>query len=187
VFGADNDGFHPMPAADYANHQSVSGLTVAAHVYTDKDELKTAFGKLDPNKYGVLPVLLVMQNDSDKALRLSDMRITYIRTDRRQIESLPAEDVRYETPSRQPDVRSAPSPLPRIPGLGGGNSKDPLEAWEVQGRAFLVQMLPPHESAHGFVYFRTPHTDGAILYIRGIREAATGQELFFLEIPLDRQ
>ena len=46
-------------------------------------------------------------------------------------------------------------------------------------------MLPPGDTASGFFYFHTASHAGSILYVTGIEEAATGQELFFFEIPLD--
>ena len=186
VFGADKDtGFRPKAAAEYLRHTTVSGLVIGVDAYVDKEEVKTAFGKLNPNKHGVLPVLVVMQNDSDTALRLSGMQVSYIRPDHRRVEAIPAEEVRYLNGGRPRDITPTPSPVPRIPGLGGKKDKNPLAAWEIEGRAFYNQMLPPHEATHGFFYFHTALDRGAVLYITGIKVAATGQDLFFVEIPLD--
>ena len=49
----------------------------------------------------------------------------------------------------------------------------------------LPKMLPPGDSAYGFFYFQTGHSRGTSLYISGIREAQSGKELFYFEIPLD--
>ena len=46
-------------------------------------------------------------------------------------------------------------------------------------------MLPPGQSASGFFYFQSPHRPGSVLYITGIREAATRRELFYVEIPFE--
>jgi hypothetical protein len=46
-------------------------------------------------------------------------------------------------------------------------------------------MLPPGESANGFFYFRTGHRNGSSFYLTGLEDAATGQDLFFFEIPID--
>jgi hypothetical protein len=35
------------------------------------------------------------------------------------------------------------------------------------------------------VYFRTGHRSGSNLYVTGLREAGSGKELFFFEIPLE--
>ena len=46
-------------------------------------------------------------------------------------------------------------------------------------------MLPPGDSAYGFFYFNSVHWEESILYITGIYEAASGQELFYYEITLE--
>ena len=35
------------------------------------------------------------------------------------------------------------------------SKKNPLDAWEIEGRAFAAQMLPAGQSASGFFYFQT--------------------------------
>ena len=49
--------FSPGPASSYPNQQTNDKVTLAAAVYDTEELAHTAFGKLDPNKYGVLPVL----------------------------------------------------------------------------------------------------------------------------------
>lgn len=190
VAGADKDSaaFPPGSAAGYANHQTVSGLVLAAEPFNTKRETKAAFGKLDPNKHGILPILLVLQNDSGQALRLDEMRVAYIRADRREFDAIPPEEVRYFGFQGGSSASPIPSPRPRspIPGLGGGGKKNPLDVWEIEGRAFLAKMLPPKEAAHGFFYFNTALDRGGKLLVTGIRIASSGQDLFFIEIPLDR-
>ncbi|MCW5978665.1 MAG: hypothetical protein KIT09_11335 [Bryobacteraceae bacterium] len=182
AYGADKDGsFQVKPAASYASNATISSLTIGAEVYNTQQEVKSAFGKLDPNKHGVLPVLVVMQNDSSQTLRLQDMRVEYIRPDGRSVIATPAADVPYLHGPAKP--RTAPPTYP-IPGLGG-RRKNPLDVWEIGGRAFSARMLPAGEAANGFFYFQTADHRGAKLYITGISEAATGQELFYFEIPLD--
>ncbi len=183
-FAADNEVFKPGPASSYPNCQTVSRLTIAAHTLRRREEMRAAFGKLDLKRYGILPVLVVMQNDSDQALRLEEMRVEYVRPDRRRLEAIPAEEVKYLDAPKRPDM--TPKPYPRsIPGLGRKPRQSPLAAWEIEGRAFAARMLPPGDRAHGIFYFNTADHRGAILYITGIKEAATGKELFFFEIPLD--
>jgi hypothetical protein len=46
-------------------------------------------------------------------------------------------------------------------------------------------MLPPGQSASGFMYFETGLQRGATIYIRGMTEASTGKELLFFELPLN--
>src|SRR5688572_16318319 len=78
AYAADKEiPFRAAPAASYANHQKDAQITIGVDTYTSADKVKTAFGKLDPNEHGVLPVLVVIQNDSDKAIKLDRLRATY--------------------------------------------------------------------------------------------------------------
>lgn len=176
--------FRPGPASSFRNHQTISKLTIAAQAFATREQVRSAFGKLNPNKYGILPILVVMQNDSSRALRLNRMRVEYIRPDHRHIDPIPAGEVRYLHGPRRPRISPERYPLP-IPGLGRRRKKNPLANSEIEERAFAAEMLPPHDEAHGFFYFNTVNYRGATLYLTGIVEAATGQELFYFEIPLN--
>ena len=101
---ADNAPFRPKPATEYPNAQKTSGLVIAAEAYSTEEQTKVAFGKLNPNKYGVLPVLLLMSNQSGKVLRLEKMRIEYITRDKQNIESVPASEV-HEKRDGSPAVK----------------------------------------------------------------------------------
>jgi hypothetical protein len=45
-------------------------------------------------------------------------------------------------------------------------------------------MLPPGQSASGFVYFQSGFQRGSSIYLSGLREADSGKELLYFEIPL---
>src|SRR5947207_1096773 len=78
VFAADKETpFKADPAASYASHQSNAQITIGVEPYVSASKLPLAFGKLDPNQYGILPVLVVIQNDSDKAIRLDRLKVEY--------------------------------------------------------------------------------------------------------------
>src|SRR5438552_17871113 len=70
--------FAPGPAASYPTRQTNDKVTIATVPYTTEDQVRSAFGKLDPNKYGILPMLVVIHNGSDQALRLDNLKIEYI-------------------------------------------------------------------------------------------------------------
>ena len=63
--------------------------------------------------------------------------------------------------------------------------KNPLMIPEIETRAFAAKMLPPGESAYGFFYFQTGHRHGAKLYVTGLTDAPSGQDLLFFDIPLE--
>lgn len=175
----DKNKFSPGPASSFAGKQSDNGVTIAAVAYDTEALASTAFGKMNPYQHGVLPVLVVIQNDSKKAIKLERMEVQYIAADRDKIEpTSPQEVPRLRAPKR-PNMHGTP-----LPGMGGRN-KNPLGGAEIEGRAFAAKMLPPGESAYGFFYFQTGHRGGAKLYLKGMEEAASGKELYYFEIPLD--
>jgi hypothetical protein len=183
AFAADKDStaFRPAPADSYAHHQTNSKVTIGVDPYTTPDQQKAAFGKLDLYGRGVLPVLVVIRNDGDKAIRLDRMKAEYVGPNRNRVDATPAKDVRFLNGPNRPDIVPGPTGRP----VPGRPKKNPLNAWEVEGRAFAATSLPPGESASGFFYFQAGLQAGSTIYLSGITEPATGEELFYFEIPLN--
>jgi hypothetical protein len=180
AFAADKDAaFHPGPAASYPHRQTNGKVTIAADPYMSGEKLKAAFGKLDPYQYGVLPVLLVIQNDGDQTLRLKGMKAEYVGPGGDRVPATAAADVKYARPPSRPGT--LPTPVGTIALKG---KKNPLNAWEIEGRALTAEVLPAGNSANGFVYFQTPLQRGSTIYLSGIVEVATGKELLYFEIPI---
>ncbi len=179
AFAADKEPspFKAPPAQEFARKQTNDRLTVGAELYMSGDKLKAAFGKLVPYQYGVLPVLVAMQNDSDSTIRLDNLRVEYVGPNGTHVEATPAKDVRYSIGPRQPKISQRPIPLPR-------KTKNPLNVWEIEGRAFAAQMLPAGNAAYGFFYFETDWQPGSTIYLTGFTQASSGRALAFFEIPL---
>lgn len=157
-------------------------MTVAARAYTSEEQAKAAFGKLNPYRHGVLPILVIIENGSNQTLALDRMRVEYLTPERRRVEATPADEVRYIQGPERPGMVTGPIPggRPRL-----SRRKNPLDAWEIEGRAFAARVLPPKQTASGFFYFQAPYRSGGTLYVTGLREAASGRELFYFEIPLE--
>jgi hypothetical protein len=180
AFAADKEAaFHPDAAARYSHHQTNAQVTIGVDPYVAEEKARSAFGKLNPYQYGVLPVLVVVQNDSNKTIRLDRIHAVYNGPQGDKVDATPAKDVRYTRGPNRPSVPT--SPIPKI-GKGG---KNPLNAWEIEGRAFAAKMLPAGQSASGFFYFQTGLQRGATIYLSGLADAATNHELFYYEIPLE--
>ncbi len=175
-----SDKFAPGPAASYPAKQTNDRVTVAAAAYNTEELAHQAFGKLDPNQYGVLPVLVIIQNDTDEALKLDHVQVEYTGADGRHLEATPAADVQTLGGANRPSVRPPTSiPLPR-------KNKTPLNVWEVEGHSFAAKMIPTHESASGFFYFQTSYQSGAKFYLTGLKQAASGKDILYFEFPLDK-
>ena len=176
----DKAKFDPGAAQGFATKQTNNGVTIGAEAYETDALAHRAFGKVNPYMHGVLPVLIVVQTDSKNAVSLANMRVEYMDAGRERVDATPPRDVPFlgRAPQRPTMV---PSPIPGI----AKPKKNPLLIPEIETRAFAARMLPPGESAYGFFYFQTGHRHGAKLYITGLTDAPTSQELLFFEIPLE--
>jgi len=176
--------FRPGKAADFPSHQTIGPVKIAAVKYESDTETKPVFGgKLNPNEFGVLPVLLIIDNGGDDTILLDRVQVLYqLAGGRNSVEPTDPKELPYLMGVRRPRQAGAggvpvPIPLPR--------KKNPMAAVELDTRAWGAKSVLKGESVHGFVYFQTRHQRNAILYVSGIREASTGKELFFAEVPLD--
>lgn len=177
----DEVKFSPGPAASYPSKQTNENVTIAVKAYDTEELAHTAFGKLNPYQYGILPVLVIVQNDTNETLALDRLQLKYTGFDGRQIEATPARDVPYaiESPRRPGPGVNLPIPPPLRK-----KHKNPFSGPELETRAFAARMLPSHDSAYGFFYFQAHHRPGDSVYANGIRQAASGKELFYFEIPV---
>ena len=181
VASADKQ-FRAETASSYA-HQTANQVTVGAKPF-DKPELtEDAFGKkTNPLKYGVLPVLVVIENKGKSTLDLQYIQVNLVASDGRHAGAVPPDQLfNVGRSTKRPGVNPVPIPLPT------SRKKNPLEAPEIATRAFIARMLPPGDSASGFFYFEAKPEADDKLYLSGIREARTGQELFYFEFPLNQQ
>ena len=175
----DKTHFAPGPASSYPGHQTLDKITIAAVPFVTEEQAKMAFGKANPYKYGVLPVLVVIDNGTGKALRL-ELKAEIEDAAGNHLDSTPPGDVIYiGTDVRAPRVPGT-SPIP----LPSRNKKGPLNTWEIEGRAFTSKLLPAGDSVSGFFYFQTAQRPGSKIYLTGIKDAASGQDYFYFEVPI---
>jgi len=181
AFAADKESekFEARPAAEYKARQTISKVTIGTQVFVSDEEARAPFGKNNPYKYGVLPVLVVIQNDGPQAISLERMKVEYVTADHNRIYATPAKDVRFINGGQLPNVTVGPTG-PKL----GKQKKNPLAEWEIEGRAFAAKMLPPGQSASGFFYFQTGFMRSSTLVVNGLKDAKSGEDLFFFEIPL---
>jgi hypothetical protein len=181
AFAADKDApFRAAPAGSYEHHQTSEQVTIGVDPYDGGEKVRVAFGKLDPYQLGILPVLVVIQNDTNKTLSLEHLTAQYVGPSRNKVEATPAKDVRFIRGPQRPGM--IPGPTGQIKVIKG--KKNPLDAWEIEGRAISAKMLTAGQTASGFLYFQTGLQPGSVIYLSGITEAASGKELFYFEIPL---
>jgi hypothetical protein len=172
--------FRVEPAASYPAHQTNAGVTVGADPFFTAEKAKTAFGRMNPNQHGVLPVLVVIQNDSGKAIRTENLKLEYLGPTRSRVAATPASEVKYIPGPNRPRAIPGPTGAPKVL-----KRRNPLDTWEIEGYAFAARMIPPGESASGFFYFESRHLPGSRLYLTGLTEADTGKDLFYFEVSFE--
>jgi hypothetical protein len=179
----DKTPFKAKAAASYPGAQTLDKITIGAMPYGSSEQAAEAFGKVDPYKYGILPVLVVIENNTGKTLRL-DLQAQFVDPQNRHVDAMPAGDVVLFNGDRKQSWKvPTPSPLP-IPRKA---KKGPLNTWEIEGRAFAAKLIPPGETASGFFYFFAENRPGSKLYLTGIKDAASGKDYFYFDVPFEKQ
>ncbi len=172
--------FKYPPVGEMKNKVTLDGVTIGVEAFSTPELTSKVYGKLDFNRYEVLPVLMGIQNGRKTPLRCSPLDIQYIVPGLGKVEALRPDEVMYagEAPTR-PNLGPKPFPIPTR------RKKNPLSAPEIEGKAFVARMIAASDSAHGFVYFNVRHRPSAKFYLSGLADSASGQELFYIEIPFE--
>ena len=85
--------------------------------------------------------------------------------------------------------REKPRYIPNLPGLNRPKAKKgPLAKPEIVDRQFKAPVVAPGETVSGFFYYfvgtdRDPLV-GSTIYMSGLKNMQTNQDLFYFEIPL---
>jgi hypothetical protein len=176
---AEDKPFRAGTASDYA-HQTSEQVTIGAKSYDTQELTAEAFGKkTDLLKYGVLPVLVVIENKRQKTLDLRNLEVNLVAADGRHAGPVSPEDIPFlGKRSKTPTMNPVPNPLPK--------KKNPLNAPQIVERAFAAKMLPPGDSTSGFFYFEARPEPGDKLYLNGLRDTPSGKEILYFEFGLDK-
>ena len=177
---SDDKPFQAGKASSYANQLSEQVL-VGAKAFDNADLVSDAFGKkVDLLKYGVLPVLVVVENKRDKSIDLRDLEVNLVASDGRHVAPVSADEVSLlaKDGRRRPKQPGEGIPLP-LP-----QKKNPLADPVIAGRAFAAGMLPPGDSTSGFFYFEAQAEVGDSIYLSGMKDARTKKEILYFEFPL---
>lgn len=177
------------PAADYSSKQSQTGVTIAVKAYHTPELVEEAFGKkADPVKYGILPVLLVVENAGAAPISLENLKVRYVDRNGDGLDPVHPRDLGLWNPKgNQPKDR--PRIIPPIPGMSRPKvKKGPLAKREITESGFDAPLLTPGQSADGFFYYDVRDIERAMssarIYIDGMVNMTTDQPLFYFEVPL---
>jgi hypothetical protein len=178
-----------QPATSFAavEAHAEEKVTIAVEPYDTRE--KASIFRVDYLSHGVLPIRLIVTNDGERPINLSEARIYFYTADGDRIQAAEPEDVkRLMTRREREGVKiPMPAPLPKIK-LNGKGSNKKIEA---DFKAFEYQSLivAPHTTSVGFLFYDVSGLGhplaGATLSLRRLRNA-DGNELFDFEIPFDK-
>ncbi len=163
------------------------GVAIAAEPY-DTEEKESIF-RIDYLAHGVMPVRLIVTNNGDQPISLSDARILFQTAAGDRIQAAQPEDVDRMMTRKEREGGSIPlpGPLGKIRLKAKGSIKDVQADFDQFEYAALA--VEPHTTRAGFLFYDVSELSrplqGAKLYIRAIRNSQ-GQELFYFEIPFDK-
>ena len=178
-----------LPTRD--THQN---LTIAADPYVTADRYtKAQFGKTSPYDAGIVAINVYFRNDNDSPIRINPnsilLMISAPRQDHEKLLPLTPEEVANRTILNGNVNLSAP----RLPFPGSGSGSGKRKAWEemtsmLRPLVLSTDVLPPHATTHGFLFFDVDHQFDAIryssVYIPDLYFMTDKKALLFFEIDL---
>ena len=174
------------PAATYPLHDQHSDENVAAGVDAYDDPEKAQIFNVKWAEQGFLPIFLVVTNDSDQPVSLSNMQAQLVTSRREKITAASNDELYRRLAHPNASRPKYPLPFPRttVKGAVGKKALDEMDAAQ-----FAAKAVEPHSTQAGFVFFDvsgiSSPLEGARFYLTGLRDAKGGELLYF-EIPFKK-
>jgi hypothetical protein len=178
-----------QPATDFATVEvhADEKLAIAVDPYDTRD--KAAIFRVDYLSHGIMPIRLIITNNSDKPISLKEARILFVTAAGERIQAADPEDVErlMTRKEREGSKIPMPGPLPPIhmkPKASNKEIEEDFNTFEYQ--ALVVE---PHATRAGFLFYdvtdlSNPLKDAHML-LRKILNS-DGEELFYFEIPFEK-
>jgi hypothetical protein len=134
---------------------------------------------------GFLPIFVVITNDGNQTVSLTESTVQLITVDRTKISPATEDDI-YRRITKAPGSGPSTSPIP-WPKKKGGVAKDAQD--EILDSRFAARAVEPHNTQCGFMFFdvsgiSTPLA-GAHFYLNRVLDAK-GNELMYFDVPLEK-
>jgi hypothetical protein len=167
-------------------------MAVSVNPITDPAHAKDTFGKANPLPAGILPVEVILQNKTPRAIRinLTTVQLEVHIHDERQ-------DVDWLTPGEVANAIVHPEgpPAPkqrRVPviglGIPGNDKKVEKLALILRPLTLDSDIIPPLATIHGFLFFNLSHelnqVPSSSLYLPDAVFLPSNDPLIFFEVPL---
>jgi hypothetical protein len=175
-----------QPAFSYPahDHHANENVTVAVDPYDTP--AKANIFIVNYRQHDLLPILLIITNDSDQPIQLAGMKAELVTADRTKLTPDSVDDIFRRISHPNASSTRYPLPFPSPKAKGGVNSK---QADEIQSAQFRAKAVEPRSSQIGFLFFDISDIPnplaGARFYLTGVQNSA-GNDLMYFEVPLDK-
>jgi hypothetical protein len=175
-----------QPAFSYPahDHHPTENVTVALDPYDTAQ--KANIFVVNYRQHDLLPVLLIITNDSETPIQLTNMNAELVTADRTKLTPDNEDDILRRISHPNASGTHYPVPFPTKKVKGGVNSK---QRDEIESAQFQAKAVEPHSSQVGFLFFDVSDVQspiaGARVYLTGVRNAS-GNDLMYFEVPLDK-
>lgn len=175
-----------QPAFSYAahDHHAKENVTVGIDPYDSADKAKIF--SINYHDNDLVPILMVITNDSDEPIQLSDMTAELVTADRAKLSPASEDDILRRITHPRASGARVPIPFPTKRVKGGMN---PRELNEIQSAQFKAKAVEPRSSQAGFLFFDVADLQnpiaGAHFYLTGVRDSS-GHDLMYFDIELQK-
>jgi hypothetical protein len=184
---ADKSPAPAKPAAQYAAFDAHPNEQVTIAAEPCDDPKLCSFFRLPYIQHGLLPIRVIITNDSDHALSLEDARMQFISANNDKIPAATEDDLNR----RLFTIRSAEgTKIPIIP-ITIHHPVDKKITQDDNDFGFRSTVVEPHSTLAGYLFYDIKDLDdpalkGAELYVKMVHTLDGAHELFAFSIPFDK-
>jgi hypothetical protein len=176
--------FKPKPAKEYAAHQDFQKIVIAADPRLTEAGVLELFDTKKLLEKLIMPVVVVVENDNDFAIRITAEDILMVDSTGAQIPNMPYDEVllRMTLKNHLGTYSGRKEILLRQVG-----NKDMVMDFE--HKYFGEKLIAPHDSDYGVVFFPVPSSGdlaGTRLYVPRVQNITSDEPLMFFEFDLDK-
>jgi hypothetical protein len=186
AFAADKNPPPAKPAAQYAAFDAHASEHVTIAAEPCEDPKQCPFFRLPYIQHGLLPVRVVITNDSDRPLSLEDARMQFISANNDKIPAATEDDINR----RLFTIKSAEgTKIPLIP-ITIHHSIDKKITQDDNDFGFKSTVVEPHSTLAGYLFYDIKDLDDpalvhAELYVKMVHSLDKTLELFSFSVPFD--
>ena len=166
------------PAGEYTSHQSLQNIVIGARAFDTEEEILFVFDTKKLYQKQIMPVLVVVENNNDFAIRVSGSNI-YLSDAGVNRRSIPYTQVLLAIAKRK---KSSYSPHEDVLLR---NIKNKNMVADFERKNFGEKLIAPHSDDFGIVFFELIQLNAGVrIYIPNITNLETQQYLMFFDFDL---